>query len=87
MSKSKFESNVETSPSKPKIEYELKLKEILEISNAFIQVLEYKLLDENHSIARNNLKEVNPVEYYREFVQFIFDNLDKPLIIPTDNYI
>ena len=78
---------METSPSKPKIEYELKLKEILEISNAFIQVLEYKLQDENHSIARNNLKEVNPVEYYREFVQFIFDNLDKPLIIPTDNYI
>lgn len=89
-SKGKFENNIETSPrqnAKQKMDYDIKLKEILEISNVFTAVLEYKLQAENHSIARNNFKVQNPTDYFREFVQFIFENLDKPLIIPTDNYI
>ena len=69
------------------MDYDIKLKEILEIPHVFITVLEYKLQADNHSITRNNFKVQNPTDYFREFVQFIFENLDKPLIIPTDNYI
>ena len=36
---------------------------------------------------KNNFKEQNPSEYFRQFVQFIFENLDKPLKIPSENYI
>jgi len=57
--------------------YILKLQETLEISEVFIHILEYEL----------GTKDQNIVEHAKNMVQFIFDNLEKPLIIPTDNYI
>ena len=50
-------------------------------------VFEYKLVDLNHMISRDNYKNKNPMDYMRELVYFIFDNLEKPFLVPTENYI
>ena len=65
----------------------MKFKEILEVPQLFIQVFEYKLVDLNHVISRDNYKNKNPSDYMRELVNFIFDNLEKPFLVPTENYV
>lgn len=79
-SKGKFEQEDEElidSVEKPLIDYMLRIQEILEVSHVYILIVEYEM----------GQKQASPMEHAKYLVQFVFDNLEKPLIIPTDNYI
>lgn len=87
--KGKFE-NQDRSTSAGKKEqlpdYMLKLQELFEVPEVLVDILEYKLLEQDKPQLKET-KQSSPAEYAKEVVQYIYENLEKPLIVPTDNYI
>ena len=80
-SQTKFDDKVE------QINLERRLKEVLEIPDVVLLIINFKLKQEKHIIAAKDFKEQNPFDYIKGYMIFIFDNIEKPLTIPSDDYI
>lgn len=84
--KGKFDTEVEADAEKKqknRVDFVHKLEEILEISDVCTLILEYHLPSSQEADSKSK----SSLELTRHLVQYVFDNIEKPLIIPTENYI
>jgi hypothetical protein len=52
-----------------------------------LRIIEFKLEKEKNVIAKIYYRQENPEDFTRTFIKYIYDNLEKPIVMPTETYV